>query len=170
MPPEPNKPIHLVSRWNVLPGQQSVVSAALQQLTADVYATEPDTLLYNVHMPKPPDPEFASLPTPSPTEVVFYECYSSVAAFRKHVHGTVFTDFVKRYGALFVCPSGTPGQPLMLVEFLELKHGFVRPGAGHADGQLVQHGGPSTPPSAAGVELNRHPHQSTQNASRPVQR
>jgi predicted enzyme related to lactoylglutathione lyase/quinol monooxygenase YgiN len=120
------RPVHLISRWSVLPGCEAQAAVALKQLAADVFANEPGTLFYSVHVPETANPALRSLPTPSAADVVFYESYANTEAFQAHVNGPLFTNFVRTYGALFVAPSSTPGQPLMLVEFLDRTAGFSR--------------------------------------------
>lgn len=113
----------LIAKWTILPGNEKKATAALKKLAQDVKKNEPGTLLYMVHTPNFKE---KSLPTPPEGEVVFLEIYEDQAAFIKHISGSVFTDFVKNYGNLFLQDFNTPPQVFMTTEVLTHLGGFVR--------------------------------------------
>jgi quinol monooxygenase YgiN len=119
----------LIAKWTIKQGQEAPAIAALKKLAKQVQQQEKDTLIYLVHIP---DMTQASLPTPSPLEVVFFEGYKNQAAFVAHVTGPIFTKFVQQYIDLFLsttvqCKEGDSStNPYVLVEFLSRKAGFIR--------------------------------------------
>ena len=119
----------LIAKWTILAGTEQQAVAALQELAKQVEANEPDTLMYLVHTP---DMAQLSFPTPSPLDVVFYECYTDHDAFIKHLTGPIFTQFVATFGSMFLsttvtCPGGgSSTNPFVLSEALTLQAGFVR--------------------------------------------
>ncbi|MFA7240036.1 MAG: antibiotic biosynthesis monooxygenase [Sulfuricellaceae bacterium] len=119
----PANALHLTSEWFIKPGCEVEVDLALIELVAKVYANEPDTLIYMPHRPIRNTPELQSLPPADPASVLFFEVYRNKEAFHAHVTGPVFTDFVTRYGHLFVCSNG---KPYTTVEFMHLIKGFIR--------------------------------------------
>ena len=123
--------VHLTSQWTLREGRGPEGLAALRQLAAKVLANEPGTLVYSFHTPLVGADVPASLPTPSPLQVLFYEAYASVEAFQAHVNGPIFKQFLQDHGELFL--STGPQQPFVIVQFLELQAGFTRE-AGRVDG------------------------------------
>lgn len=121
----------LVSIWTIKEGQQQAAIAALKNLAQQVQEKEADTLMYLVHTP---DMSQASLPTPSPLQVVFVEIYKDQAAFLAHVNGPVFKNFVAENVDLFLSTTsectggGSVTKPYTGVEFLIRQAGFIRPG------------------------------------------
>lgn len=123
----------LCSKWTIKRGEEEETGiAALADLAREVQEQEEGTLVYLVHVPDMTQP---SLPTPSGLEVVFFEVYRDEQAFADHVNGAIFQQFVARYKDLFLPVTVTTQDgekvtgPLMLVEFLERKAGFIRPEA-----------------------------------------
>jgi quinol monooxygenase YgiN len=123
----------LIAKWTIKQGQETPALNALKSLGREVLQNEKDTLIYLVHTP---DLKEASLPTPSPLEVVFFEVYRNKTAFLAHVNGPTFTNFVKQYGALFLSTTvqcadgGSSTNPFVLAEVLTRKAGFIREEAG----------------------------------------
>ena len=113
----------LIAKWTILPGNEKKATAALKKLVQDVKKNESGTLLYMVHKPNLKE---TSLPTPPKDEVVFFEIYEDQPAFIKHISGSVYTDFVKDYGNLFLHDFNTPPQVFITTEVLTLLGGFVR--------------------------------------------
>lgn len=115
----------LIAKWTILPGNEKKAVTALKKLAQDVQENEPGTLLYMVHTPNFNE---KSLPTPPAGEVFFWEIYKDHAAFLKHVNGTVFKDFVKTYGNLFLTDFSAVPQVFMTTEVLTQIGGFARTG------------------------------------------
>lgn len=115
-------PISLVARWYMRPGCEAEALAALEGLIKAVEANEPGTLAYRVHTSLG-DPSLPSLPPVDASTLLFFETYRSPEAFRAHVEGAVFKDFVAAHGHLFVQADG---KPYTSVFFLEPRAGFVR--------------------------------------------
>jgi quinol monooxygenase YgiN len=113
----------LIAKWTILPGNEKKAVAALKKLAKDVKQQEPGTLLYMVHVPNFKE---KSLPTPPAGEVVFFEIYKDQAAFLKHVGGSIFTNFVKQYGKLFLNDFSATPQVYMSTEVLTQLAGFAR--------------------------------------------
>lgn len=126
MPAQSHGALHLTSEWFIQPGRETDVARVLPKLVADVLATEPDTLVYLVHKPRPPG-ALQSLPPPDPGSLLFFEVYRDEEAFQRHVNGPVFSAFVREHGAMFISANG---KPFTFVEFLTLEHGFMRADAG----------------------------------------
>lgn len=119
----------LIAKWTIKQGQEKPALDALKALGKEVLKNEKDTLIYLVHTP---DLKEASLPTPSPLEVVFFEVYRNKSAFIAHVTGPTFTNFVKQSGALFLSTTvqceggGSSTNPFVLAEVLTRNAGFIR--------------------------------------------
>lgn len=105
-------------RWFIKKNRPRVLRA-LKELARKVQSSEPGTLAYRIHTPGQD-----SLPPASPNEVVFIEVYKNKKAFLAHLQGKDFTDFVRRYGNLFV--ADVKGGPFMTFEQLEPFAGFSR--------------------------------------------
>jgi quinol monooxygenase YgiN len=110
----------LISKWTILPSKEAEAIKLLKKLALRVKEKEVDTWVYMVHTP---DFSETNLPTPAIGEVVFFEIYKDKAAFSAHVTGTVFTDFVKKHGDLFL---SNYGQPYVTLEILNHQAGFIR--------------------------------------------
>lgn len=113
----------LVAKWTILPGNEEKAKTALIQLAKDVQENEPETLLYMVHIPNFNE---KSLPTPPQGEVIFWEVYVDQDAFLKHINGSIFQNFVKTYGSLFLSDFSNPPQVFMTTEVLTQIEGFSR--------------------------------------------
>lgn len=118
----------VMAKWTILTGKENEAIAALHNLAKEVEKTEPDTLLYMVHVP---NFKAKSLPTPPIGEVVFWEVYSDVNAFNKHITGPAFQNFLKTYGNLFLTDFGNPPQVYMTTETLIQLGGFARANINH---------------------------------------
>jgi quinol monooxygenase YgiN len=113
----------LIAKWTILQGNEKKAIKALKQLAQDVKENEPGTLLYMVNVPNLNE---KSLPTPPAGEVVFWEIYKDQAAFQRHVGGSIFQNFVKTYGGLFLNDFSNPSQVYMMTEMLTQIGGFSR--------------------------------------------
>ncbi len=114
-----------IAKFTILPGNEKKAFAALKKLARNVERHQPGTLLYMVHTP---DFKEKSLPTPPAGEVVFFEIYKDKAAFLKHINSSIFKNFMKTNGSLFLNDSGNPSQVYAAVEVLTKFAGFARPG------------------------------------------
>jgi quinol monooxygenase YgiN len=113
----------LTGKWTILPRKEKKAMAALKKLALAVKKNEPGTLLYMVFTP---DFKEKSLPMPPKGEVVFFEIYKNKAAFTKHITGSIFTNFVKKYGHMFLNDFSDPPQLYITAEILVKTGGFVR--------------------------------------------
>ena len=128
----------LTSTWTIQAGKERAAIAALRRMAQQVEQKEAGTLIYLVHVPDMTQP---SLPTPSNLEVVFFEVYRDEQAFKEHVTGSIFQQFVEKHGTLFLsmpaidCGDGhSVTKPFTTVEFLKRKAGFIRPAMAKAEG------------------------------------
>ena len=113
--------VSLISRWFVKPGCGKKALAALRRAAEDVQAREPATLTYRIHVQHTGD--LQSLPPADPLSILFFEVYRDAQAFNDHLHGPVFTGFVRDHGHLFLQFGG---KPYTTVDFLTLHAGFSR--------------------------------------------
>lgn len=125
-----SEPVSLYSTWWIKPGHEEALIPAFQKLAADVLEKEPGTLMYLVHyprydFPKVPENEIpvASEPKVRPGTVVFVERYADWKAFRVHLNGPIFSDFVAQHKSKFVL--GEDGFAFTQVVFMEQKAGFA---------------------------------------------
>ncbi len=114
----------LISKWFIVPGKEAIIIPALKQLALNVKKNEPGTLAYLVHTPDLTQP---NLPPPPIGEVVFFEIYKDKAAFRDHLNGADFKDFVSKYGSMFLNANGAP---YVTAEMMHHEAGFVRTAMG----------------------------------------
>jgi uncharacterized protein len=129
--------VSLISQWFIRPGCETEVIGAVTRLAADVKAQQPGTLTYLVHTHWMGDGDLQSLPPFNPLSLLFFEVYRDAQAFKDHVNGPLFTQFVKQYGDFFITAEGKSiaegDRPYTTVQFLSQQAGFVRsptPGAG----------------------------------------
>lgn len=115
-------PVSLVSTWFLRDECEQRILQALPILASDIQRGEPGTLMYLVHVAHP-DPSLTSLP-PAPTAITFVESYRDVQSFQNHLHGPLFTDFVRDHGSGFL--ADLTGNLFTTVSFLRLHAGFVR--------------------------------------------
>ncbi|MCG7521561.1 putative quinol monooxygenase [Ruegeria sp. Ofav3-42] len=117
-----------IATWYLKPESQSEGIAALRQLAIDVEANEPDTWGYLIH-----SGAAGSAPPCSDDTIVFVEIYRDEQAFIGHVHGPVFTKFMKDHGDLFQAGPGGDS-PFVQVQNVDRIQGFLRPEAGSGKG------------------------------------
>jgi len=86
-----------------------------------VLDNEPDTITYLVHLPLSANNNLKSLPVTSDQEVTFYEAYKSEEAFKAHVTGSIFKEFVQKHGYLFEQSeeNSAKDKPFHTVSFLQ---------------------------------------------------
>lgn len=123
--------ISLYSTWWVKPGEESALAPALKNLAKAVLENEAGTLMYLVHAPlfnfpsvAPDAKPIVSEPMIRPGTLIFFEKYDSWDAFKAHLYGTYFTDFVKEHKQKFVL--GNDGNPFVEVVFMEEQTGFIK--------------------------------------------
>lgn len=95
--------------------------AALRELVATVHGNEPGTLAYLVHQGAA-----GSLPPTAAEQIVFLEVYRDEEAFKAHLHGKPFQQFLEDHQALFVMNYDPACGPFMEVKTLGRIAGFVR--------------------------------------------
>lgn len=116
--------VSLTSTWFMRPGCAETALPALRALARAVESDEPGTLTYLVHFPSS-DPSLQSLPPAEPRSVVFFEVYRDADAFRDHVRGPLFTNFVSEFWPMFV--TNSKGRPCTATGFLHARAEFSRP-------------------------------------------
>src|SRR4051812_23321576 len=114
--------VSLIARWFVKPGCREAALAAITEAVEQVWAREPGTLTYRVHVERAGD-DLQSLPPVESLSILFFEVYRDAEAFRDHLDGPVFTGFVRDHGDLFLQAGG---KPYTTVDFLTLHAGFTR--------------------------------------------
>lgn len=123
--------ISLYSTWWVKPGNEKKLKPALQELAENIENHEEGTLMYLVHRSRydfpPVEPgknPIKSEPRVRPGTIVFVEKYANWEAFKTHLHGPYFTNFVKTHKSKFVL--GEDGNPFVQVLFMDEITGFVK--------------------------------------------
>ncbi|HEV2864306.1 MAG TPA: antibiotic biosynthesis monooxygenase [Pyrinomonadaceae bacterium] len=124
--------VSLTSQWFIRPGHEEEVREAVRKLAADIAAKEQGTLTYLVHMVWADTGALQSLPPAVVPSLLFFETYRDVDAFKAHVRGRLFKQFVKEYGRCFI-PSdpiaddpGSKAGPYTTVQFLSQVAGFAQ--------------------------------------------
>lgn len=117
--------VSLTSQWFIVPGAEAQVLEAVPHLVRRIHEEEAGTLMYVVHTPWTNGGEggLQSLPPTVPACLLFVEEYASPEAFRQHLHGKPFTEFVQRHGNLFI---SSHGGPFSTVTFMQRQDGFIR--------------------------------------------
>jgi len=128
--------ISLYSTWWAKPEALEDLKPALAELAQNVEKHEPGTKMYLVHFPRydfPPKeenrPKIISDPMIRPGTIIFVEKYESWDAFKAHLYGEYFTDFVACHKDKFVLDN--KGGPFVQVVFMEEGMGFIRSGVGY---------------------------------------
>lgn len=123
--------VSLYSTWWVKPGKEKALKTALKKLSKQIKKNEKGTLMYLVHFPKYDFPKVAkgkkpivSNPMVRPGTIVFMEKYKNWKAFKKHLYGKYFTNFVIKNSDLFV--QDQDNKPFVEVVFLDEEVGFIR--------------------------------------------
>lgn len=130
MPVETSNNVSLTSQWFIRPGCEDEVIEAVTRLAAEVESQQPGTLTYLVHTQWAGDGDLQSLPPFNPLSLLFFEVYRDAQAFKDHVNGPLFTQFVQQYGDLFITAGGKSiaegDRPYTTVQFLSRRAGYVR--------------------------------------------
>ena len=128
--------IILVSKWPLRNGLPSELVDSIKKTVDKVQQTEPGTLLYSIHNdgynPFAQDTAIDknnSAGKTRQTDITFFEAYKNDQAFQDHIHGEVFTKFVKENLHYFCEDPKTPGSPKMQTQFLDRIAAFIRPQA-----------------------------------------
>lgn len=124
-----NKEVSLYSTWWIKPGEQEALAPAIQKLAEEIKENEQGTLMYLVHAPRYDFPEvdpgqspITSEPKVRPGTLIFVEKYADWDAFKAHLYGPYFTDFVANNKSKFVL--GNDGNPFVQVVFMDEQAGF----------------------------------------------
>jgi quinol monooxygenase YgiN len=123
--------VSLTSQWFIRPGFEKQVQGAVKKLAADIALKEPGTLTYLVHMPWADAGILQSLPPSTAPSLLFFETYRDADAFKAHIRGTLFKQFVNQYGHRFIPSDPFPNdpaskaEPYTTVQFLTRVAGFV---------------------------------------------
>jgi len=126
--------ITLLSIWDVCPEitdeQWQRLVDNLQSLAGTVKAAEPATLVYRVHTAAP-DPRTDSPipPQDARRHVSFYEMYESAEAFKIHLDGKPFNEFLRDNLQYFIENPERKNYPLTKTTFLDMQSGFFRESA-----------------------------------------
>ncbi|MEO0576574.1 MAG: antibiotic biosynthesis monooxygenase [Pseudomonadota bacterium] len=130
---ERGEEVSLVSRWKLKAGLDEELVGILRALAGRVEASEPDTLMYRVHLPTefPLDQHGAPahhepIPISEQKEVVFVEVYRNARAFAAHTQGDVFKNFLATTIHYFEPDPNRPGWPVTDTVFMSLMSGFER--------------------------------------------
>ncbi len=122
--------VSLTSQWFIRPGCEGQVQEAVKKLAADIASQEQGTLTYLVHVTWTDTSVLQSLPPSIAPSLLFFETYRDADAFKAHVQGPLFGQFVKEYGHCFI-PSepipndaGSSAGPYTTVQFLSQVAGF----------------------------------------------
>lgn len=114
------------ARWVMKPGNREKVKEALKDYVYNVRTQEPKTLMYTVSVI---DESEASLARP-PSQVdalVYNSSWTNQQAFFDHGSGSVYQDFLKEHGDLFVqAGPGSTTHPYMTTSVLKRFAGFFR--------------------------------------------
>jgi len=123
--------ISLYSTWWAKPEALDELKPALAELAKKVEEHESGTKMYLVHFPRydfpakeENKPKIISQPMVRPGTIIFVEKYESWDAFKAHLYGPYFTEFVKKHKDKFVL--GNNGGPFVQVVFMEEETGFIR--------------------------------------------
>ncbi len=111
----------LTAKWTILPGKRTEAIKVLKKLAEQVKENEKETLAYLVNLP---NAKAQNTVTPYDGEVTFFEIYKNEQAFMNHLNGSIFKDFVKDHGDLFL--RDDKGQPYVIAENLDFEAGFIR--------------------------------------------
>lgn len=124
-----SKAVSLYSTWWVKPGKEKSLVRPLQKLAKDVLANEKGTLMYTVHSPRYDFPkktrgkdQIISEPMMRPGTLVFVEKYANWDAFKKHLYGKYFKEFVAKHKNKFVLTDEK--KPFVQVVFMDEIVGF----------------------------------------------
>lgn len=123
--------VSLTSQWFIRPGFEELLQDAVKKLAADIASQEQGTLTYLVHVTRTDTGVLQSLPPAIAPSLLFFETYRDPDAFKAHVQGPLFGQFVKEYGHCFIPSDPIPSDPnsqagpYTTVQFLSQVAGFA---------------------------------------------
>ena len=123
--------VSLTSQWFIRPGCEGQVQDAVKKLAANIASQEQGTLTYLVHMTWTDTSVLQSLPPSVAPSLLFFETYRDADAFKAHVRGPLFKQFVTEYGHCFISSDPIPNDtgpganPYTTVQFLSQVAGFA---------------------------------------------
>ena len=114
------------ARWVMKPGNREKVKAALKDYVYNLRTQEPETLMYTVSVVDEGGQSMARPPS-QVDALVYNSSWTNQQAFFDHGSGSVYQDFLKEHGHLFV-QAGTDSttEPYMTTSVLKRFAGFFR--------------------------------------------
>lgn len=113
------------ARWVMKPGNREKVQEALKPYVYNVRTQELDTLMYTVSVVDESAQSMAR--PPSQVDVLVYNSsWTTQQAFFAHGSGSIYQDFLKEHGDLFVQAGTGTTQPYMTTSVLKRFAGFFR--------------------------------------------
>jgi len=114
------------ARWVMKPGCREKVKEALKPYVYNVRTQEPETLMYTVSVADISEQSMA-LPPSQVDALVYNSSWTNKQAFFDHGNGSVYKDFLKEHGHLFVqAGPGSATHPYMTTSVLKRFAGFFR--------------------------------------------
>ena len=114
------------ARWVMKPGCREKVKEALKPYVYNVRTQEPETLMYTVSVADISEQSMA-LPPSQVDALVYNSSWTNKQAFFDHGNGSVYKDFLKEHGHLFVqAGPGSTTHPYMTTSVLKRFAGFFR--------------------------------------------
>ena len=114
------------ARWVMKPGCREKVKEALKPYVYNVRTREPETLMYTVSVADISEQSMA-LPPSQVDALVYNSSWTNKQAFFDHGNGSVYKDFLKEHGHLFVqAGPGSTTHPYMTTSVLKRFAGFFR--------------------------------------------
>jgi quinol monooxygenase YgiN len=124
------KAFQVEARWVIKPGNTHKVREALVHYVRQVREHEPETLMYTASIP---DTSADSPNTPPVVHdrLIYNSSWTDFQAFLDHGSGSIYQDFLKEHGDLFVQALGQPtsNHPYMTTSVMKRFAGFFRPQA-----------------------------------------
>ncbi len=117
------------ARWSMKPGNRDKVAAALVDYVKAVKEKEPGTYMYTVSLADE-SPDSLAIPPMQLDQVTYNSAWKDHDAFVAHTKESVYQDFLKEHGDLFVQTiPGSTMHPYMTTSVLKRIAGFLRPEA-----------------------------------------
>jgi len=114
------------ARWVMKPGCREQVKEALKPYVYNVRTQEPETLMYTVSVADVSEQSLA-LPPSQVDALVYNSSWTNKQAFFDHGSGSIYQDFLKEHGHLFVqAGPGSTTHPYMTTSVFKRFAGFFR--------------------------------------------